>query len=55
MQGGLRESPLKMNEGLGACEVWNETAIQARADKLALNTNKVWPIPQLEFEEFEAC
>ncbi len=32
MKGGFRESPLKLNEGLGDCEVWDETAIEVRAD-----------------------
>ena len=53
MKGGFRESPLKLNEGLGTCKVWNETAIKTRADKLALIATKVWVAPQLEFEEFE--
>lgn len=54
MEGGFRDSPLKVNEGLGTCEVWNETAIRARADKLAQIATKVWCTPHLEFEEFEA-
>ena len=45
MKGGFRESPLKLNEGLGTCEVWDEAAIKARADQLALIATKVWSLP----------
>ena len=35
MDGGFRHSPLRLNEGLGNVEIWNEVAIQTRADRLA--------------------
>ena len=35
MEGGFKESPLKLNEGLGQLEQWNEEAIKTRAQKLA--------------------
>ena len=53
MKGGFRESPLKLNEGLGTCEAWNEDAIKARADKLASIAADVWAIPLLSAEVLE--
>ena len=35
MHGGFRESPLRLNEGLGTLETWNEDAIRQRAGRLA--------------------
>ncbi|MHB1953112.1 MAG: GmrSD restriction endonuclease domain-containing protein [Sulfobacillus sp.] len=48
MRGGFRESPLRVNEGLGALEHWNENTIRARADKLALQAVDVWSAPMLD-------
>lgn len=50
MQGGFRESPLKVNEGLGQVEVWNEAAIKQRANRLARMAAEVWPMPVLDEE-----
>lgn len=47
MQGGFKQSPLRVNEGLGALETWNEAAIQARAQRLATQAVAVWPAPAL--------
>ena len=33
MQGGFKESPLRLNEGLGALDTWNEATIQMRAKR----------------------
>ena len=54
MKGGFCESPLKLNEGLGSCEVWNEAAIEKRANKLASLAMKVWAIPRVTPEELES-
>ncbi|HEX2973117.1 MAG TPA: HNH endonuclease family protein [Tepidisphaeraceae bacterium] len=35
MKGGFAESPIRLNEGLGALEVWNEFEIQKRGERLA--------------------
>jgi predicted transport protein len=48
MQGGFRESPLRLNEGLGLLDHWNESAIQQRADRLATQAVQVWSAPALE-------
>ena len=50
MQGGFKESPLKVNAGLGALDEWNETAIKNRAGELALKVLDVWPAPELATE-----
>lgn len=47
MEGGFKLSPLKLNQGLGASSVWNETAIQQRAHKLAKEATGIWAAPQL--------
>jgi uncharacterized protein with ParB-like and HNH nuclease domain/predicted transport protein len=51
---GLRWSPLKLNDGLGQVTVWNETAIQARAAKLAAKAVSVWALPTLPADTLAA-
>ena len=51
---GLRVSPLKLNQGLGQLEHWNEEAIKTRASKLAAQAINVWPAPKLEVTVLEA-
>lgn len=50
MPGGFKESPLKLNAGLGQCEQWDEKAIIARAGKLADLALEVWAAPKLTAE-----
>jgi len=45
MKGGFRESPLRLNQGLGKLEHWNEKSIQQRAERLATQAVGVWPAP----------
>ena len=47
MKGGFRESPLHLNEGLAAVEVWNEDSIKKRAARLAKTAMGVWKMPVL--------
>lgn len=47
MQGGFKQSPLVLNEGLGFVELWDEEAIKSRATKLANHAVKVWAAPVL--------
>lgn len=47
MEGGFRHSPLKLNEGLGEVQRWDESAIQDRAERLAALAVNVWPAPSL--------
>lgn len=48
MEGGFRDSPLKLNEGLASIEAWDEKAIKERAEKLANLAIEIWAIPSLE-------
>lgn len=48
--GGFRESPLRVNAGLGQQESWGEDAIKKRAEKLAALAPDVWPAPVLPAE-----
>jgi uncharacterized protein with ParB-like and HNH nuclease domain/predicted transport protein len=50
MVGGFKESPLKLNAGLGHLETWAEPQIKARAVKLALTAVSVWASPRLSSE-----
>ena len=52
--GGLRESPLRLNEGLGALDAWNGDTIQERAERLATKAAKVWAPPVLPTDVLEA-
>ena len=42
---GFKKSPLKVNEGLGELEAWNEDAIKSRALRLATQALDVWKAP----------
>ncbi len=48
MEGGFKQSPLKLNDGLGQLEQWNEEAIKTRAGELAKLAVRVWTGPQLD-------
>lgn len=50
MSGGFRDSPLKLNQGLGQILIWNENEIEKRADRLASYAVKVWGMPELPNE-----
>jgi predicted transport protein len=43
--GGLAESPLRLNRGLGARTTWNEGTIAERAERLAAAAAQVWALP----------
>lgn len=47
MPGGFRESPLRLNAGLGAIDRWDEQAIDRRAAKLSDTATRVWHEPAL--------
>ena len=48
MKGGFRESPLKLNAGLGKLEQWTEDEIRQRAERLANDALKIWSAPSLD-------
>jgi len=47
MPGGFRESPLRVNEGLGTLDRWDEETIRSRGEKLSRQAALVWPSPDL--------
>lgn len=48
MAGGFRDSPLRLNQGLGTLDTWNATEIEARARRLAVQAIGIWERPVLE-------
>jgi predicted transport protein len=54
MAGGFKESPLKLNQGLGQLDNWNEEQIMTRAEKLAGMALEVWTAPKLAAGVLEA-
>ena len=51
---GFAASPLKLNQGLGQVDKWDEAAIQARAARLAKEAASVWHAPELETDVVDA-
>ena len=54
MEGGFRDSPLKLNEGLRSLDKWDEAAIKNRAERLATVAAGVWAVPSLRAEVLES-
>lgn len=50
---GFKHSPLRLNEGLGALESWNEDTIRARAERLAALAAQVWAAPSVAAETLQ--
>jgi predicted transport protein len=50
MKGGFKESPLKLNYGLGNLDKWDESTIKTRAGRLADVAIQVWIAPKLNAE-----
>jgi alkylated DNA nucleotide flippase Atl1 len=48
MSGGFRDSPLRLNKGLGQLEKWRAAHIEQRAASLAAQAVAIWAIPALE-------
>ncbi|MBP7795707.1 MAG: DUF262 domain-containing protein [Elusimicrobiales bacterium] len=48
MKGGFKESPLKLNLGLGVLTTWNKDTIHQRADDLSEESVSVWIFPELD-------
>lgn len=48
MEGGFKHSPLRLNEGLGQLETWNEESIRERSERLAKRALALWPLPDLD-------
>lgn len=52
-KGGFKDSPLRLNDGIGALNTWNEDSINNRADKLATFSTSVWLAPTLPLDVLE--
>lgn len=52
-KGGFKESPLRINAGLGELNDWNEKTIKSRAIKLAMRAVSVWPAPAVATDALE--
>lgn len=50
MDGGFRDSPLRLNKGLGALDTWNAEEIELRAARLAGEAVRIWGRPELPDE-----
>lgn len=50
---GFKESPLRLNNGLGEIDSWNEEAIKDRAEKLSNMALTVWPFLGLSDQSSE--
>ena len=50
MEGGFKDSPLRLNKGLGQLETWNADEIELRALRLAAEAVKIWTRPVLTDE-----
>jgi uncharacterized protein with ParB-like and HNH nuclease domain/predicted transport protein len=48
MEGGFKDSPLKLNKGLGSIDRWDEAAICQRADRLSTLALAVWIAPSVD-------
>jgi len=53
MEGGFKESALRLNSYVVKQETWNEDKIKERAGQLADKAIQIWPYPQLTDEELE--
>nr|WP_158225624.1 DUF262 domain-containing protein [Corynebacterium glutamicum] len=54
MVGGFRESPLRLNAGLGDLEVWTEKEMIERGERLAAKAIEVWSLPQASDDAIKA-
>lgn len=53
MPGGFKESPLRLNYGVGTEQNWNEDTIRKRAERLAAQAIDIWTIPALPDDVLE--
>lgn len=47
MEGGFRDSPLRLNRSLAQAEKWDEEAIRERAAELAEKALQIWVYPEV--------
>ncbi len=54
MEGGFKQSPLRLNKGLGELNSWNEDTIRARASNIAAKAASVWSAPEIAVDILDA-
>lgn len=54
IEGGFRQSPLRLNKNIGPEAIWNKDSIEGRAIYLAAQAASVWRSPDLNTEVLEA-
>lgn len=54
MEGGFKDSPLRLNRGLGQLDAWNAESIEDRAGMLAAQAVGIWARPNLSEEVLSA-
>lgn len=54
MKGGFKDSPLRMNQGLGCVDCWTEDTIKTRGSTLSGRAASVWLGPSLPSDVLEA-
>lgn len=54
MEGGFKQSPLRLNTGLGELDGWNEDTIRARASNIAAKAASVWSAPEIAADILDA-
>lgn len=54
MEGGFRDSPIRLNKGLRELELWNEQSIEARAWDLADLAKQIWIFASVSSETIKA-
>lgn len=50
MEGGFRNSPLRLNQGLGQLEAWDADEIRKRGARIASEALAIWSRPEMEAE-----
>jgi uncharacterized protein with ParB-like and HNH nuclease domain/predicted transport protein len=53
MVGGFKESPLRLNKGIGQLDRWDEETIKKRGSKLADMALEVWAAPKMKNDVLE--
>jgi uncharacterized protein with ParB-like and HNH nuclease domain/alkylated DNA nucleotide flippase Atl1 len=47
MKDGFKDSPLRVNRGLGQLDAWNADEIERRAERLSIEAQRIWARPSL--------
>ena len=53
IEGGFRDSPIRLNSGIATLEHWNKQEIQKRSKRLADKALNIWNFPKVQQESLE--